>query len=176
MLNSHDLINKVKVYNKFLNLERLDKAFNFAIKAHQNQKRASGDPYSVHPIDNEIYFSNLKKFDGKKTRRLNLIEMSQIAGRAGRFKNDGGFGTTGDCENLNSDEIKKKEKHDLPDTKVIFWRNSKLNFESPDKLITSLELKPSQKNLLRTNDSLDESVLRHFLKKGANNIIYHKNL
>ena len=32
---------------------------------------------------NEIYFSNLKKFDGKKTRRLNLIEMSQIAGRAG---------------------------------------------------------------------------------------------
>ena len=125
---------------------------------------------------NEIYFSNLKKFDGKKTRRLNLIEMSQIAGRAGRFKNDGGFGTTGDCENLNSDEIEKIEKHDLPDTKVIFWRNSKLNFESPDKLITSLELKPSQKNLLRTNDSLDESVLRHFLKKGANNIIYHKNL
>ena len=30
-----------------------------------------------------------KKFDGKKTRRLNLIEMSQIAGRAGRYKNDG---------------------------------------------------------------------------------------
>ncbi len=59
---------------------------------------------------NEIYFSNLKKFDGKKTRRLNLIEMSQIAGRAGRFKNDGKFGTTGDCENLNSDEIEKIEK------------------------------------------------------------------
>ena len=36
-----------------------------------------------------VYFSNLKKFDGKKTRRLNLIELSQIAGRAGRFKNDG---------------------------------------------------------------------------------------
>ena len=27
---------------------------------------------------NEIYFSNLKKFDGKKTRRLNLIEMSKL--------------------------------------------------------------------------------------------------
>ena len=125
---------------------------------------------------NEIYFSNLKKFDGKKTRRLNLIEMSQIAGRAGRYKNDGGFGTTGDCETLNSDEIEKIEKHQLPDTKTIFWRNSKLNFESPIKLINSLELKPSQKNLLRTNDSLDESVLRFFLKKGANNIIYHRNL
>ena len=125
---------------------------------------------------NEIYFSNLKKFDGKKTRRLNLIEMSQIAGRAGRYKNDGGFGTTGDCETLNSDEIEKIEKHNLPDTKTIYWRNSKLNFKNPDSLISSLELKPSHKSLLRTNDSLDESVLRFFLKKGANNIIYHKNL
>jgi len=125
---------------------------------------------------NEIYFSSLKKFDGKKTRRLNLIEMSQIAGRAGRYKNDGGFGTTGDCEILNSDEIENIEKHQLPDTKAIYWRNSKLDFENPEKLLTSLELKPAQKNLLRTNDSLDESVLRFFLKKGANNIIYHKNL
>ncbi len=125
---------------------------------------------------NEIYFSNLKKFDGKKTRRLNLIEMSQIAGRAGRYKNDGGFGTTGDCETLNSDEIEKIEKHQLPDTKMIYWRNSTLDFGSPEKLITSLEKKPNQKNLLRTNDSLDESVLRFFLKKGSNNIIYHKNL
>ena len=125
---------------------------------------------------NEIYFSNLKKFDGKKTRRLNLIEMSQIAGRAGRFKNDGGFGTTGDCETLNSDEIEKIEKHQLPETKTIYWRNSKLDFKNPETLISSLELKPAQKNLMRTNDSLDESVLRFFLKKGANNIIYHKNL
>ena len=125
---------------------------------------------------NEIYFSNLKKFDGKKTRRLNLIEMSQIAGRAGRYKNDGGFGTTGDCETLNSDEIEKIEKHQLPNTKMVYWRNSKLDFNTPEKLITSLELKPNKKNLLRTNDSLDESVLRFFLKKGLNNIIYHKNL
>tara|TARA_Y100000591_G_scaffold256893_1_gene228930 strand:+ start:64 stop:2529 length:2466 start_codon:yes stop_codon:yes gene_type:complete len=125
---------------------------------------------------NEIYFSNLKKFDGKKTRRLNLIEMSQIAGRAGRYKNDGGFGTTGDCETLNSDEIEKIEQHLLPETKMVFWRNSQLNFVNPEKLIESLEQKPNNKNLLRTNDSLDESVLRFFLKKGANNIIYHKNL
>tara|TARA_B100001248_G_scaffold91278_1_gene67676 strand:- start:1471 stop:3936 length:2466 start_codon:yes stop_codon:yes gene_type:complete len=125
---------------------------------------------------NEIYFSNLKKFDGKKTRRLNLIEMSQIAGRAGRYKNDGGFGTTGDCETLNSDEIEKIENHQLPDTKTIYWRNPKLDFKNPKQLIASLELKPTKKNLLRTNDSLDESVLRFFLKKGENNIIYYKNL
>ena len=50
MLNSEELINKVKLYNKFLNPEKLNKAYNFAIKAHENQKRDSGDPYSNHPI------------------------------------------------------------------------------------------------------------------------------
>jgi len=50
MLNSEELINKVKVYNKFLNPEKLNKAYNFAVKAHENQKRDSGDPYSIHHI------------------------------------------------------------------------------------------------------------------------------
>mgnify|MGYP001314208155 FL=1 len=125
---------------------------------------------------NEIYFSNLKKFDGKKSRRLNLIEISQIAGRAGRYKNDGIFGTTGDCESLDSDEIEKIEKHALPETKMLYWRNHELNFDSPEKLITSLELKPNHNTLLRTKDSLDENVLRYFLKKGENNLLYHRNL
>jgi len=125
---------------------------------------------------NEIYFSNLKKFDGKKTRRLNIIEISQIAGRAGRYKNDGIFGTTGDCENLNSDEIENIEKHNLPSTKFIYWRNSKLNFNSPEKLISSLELKPVSNFLIKTKDSLDENILRYFLKKGDNNVLYFNNL
>jgi len=50
MFSSDDLINKVKSYNKFLNPETLSKAYNYAIKAHENQKRDSGDPYAIHPI------------------------------------------------------------------------------------------------------------------------------
>jgi GTP pyrophosphokinase/guanosine-3',5'-bis(diphosphate) 3'-pyrophosphohydrolase len=50
MFSSDDLINKVKSYNKFLNPETLNKAYNYAIKAHENQKRDSGDPYAIHPI------------------------------------------------------------------------------------------------------------------------------
>ncbi|MFL2894700.1 MAG: RelA/SpoT family protein [Candidatus Pelagibacter sp.] len=50
MLKSDDLINKVKSYNKFLNPETLNKAYLFAIKAHENQKRDSGDPYVIHPV------------------------------------------------------------------------------------------------------------------------------
>jgi GTP diphosphokinase / guanosine-3',5'-bis(diphosphate) 3'-diphosphatase len=50
MLNSEELIKKVKSYNKFLNPIKLNKAYDFAVKAHENQKRHSGDPYSNHPI------------------------------------------------------------------------------------------------------------------------------
>ena len=50
MQSSRELIDKVKSYNKFLNPKTLDKAFKFAIKAHSNQVRDSGDPYVVHPI------------------------------------------------------------------------------------------------------------------------------
>ncbi len=60
MLNSNELINKVKNYNKFLNPERLDKAYNFAVNAHKSQKRASGDPYSVHPIEVANILTELK--------------------------------------------------------------------------------------------------------------------
>jgi len=124
----------------------------------------------------EIYFSNLKKFDGKKTRRLNLVEMSQIAGRAGRYKNNGSFGTTGDCETLNSDEIEKIENHTLPDTKMLYWRNADLSFESEEKFLISLEKKPNDKSLIRTNESIDEIVLRFLLKKNKENNTYKNNL
>ena len=50
MLNSNDLINKVKAYNKFLNPETLSKAYNFAVKAHEKQKRDEGSPYIIHPV------------------------------------------------------------------------------------------------------------------------------
>ena len=124
----------------------------------------------------QIYFSNLKKFDGKKTRRLNLVEMSQIAGRAGRYKNNGNFGITGDCDPLNSDEIEKIENHTLPNTKMLYWRNSNLNFETEEKLIISLEEKPTDKNFIRISESIDEIVLRFLLKKNKENNIYRNNL
>ena len=60
MINSEELINKVKLYNKFLNPEALGKAYNFAIDAHKNQKRDSGDPYAIHPIAVASILTELK--------------------------------------------------------------------------------------------------------------------
>ena len=50
MLNREDLLKKVKTYNRFFNPEALSKAYNFALNAHKDQKRDSGDPYMSHPV------------------------------------------------------------------------------------------------------------------------------
>jgi len=60
MLNQEELIKKVKDYNRFLKPETLSKAYNFALNAHRNQKRDSGDPYLIHPVAVADILSDLK--------------------------------------------------------------------------------------------------------------------
>ncbi len=115
-------------------------------------------------LDN-VYFSNLKKFDGKKLRRLNLSEISQIAGRAGRYLNDGYFGITGECKDINPEEVEFLEKHKFESINTIFWRNSDLKFNSIQKLINSLEEKPKENWLKKINECEDEKVLKYLLKE-----------
>ncbi len=111
-----------------------------------------------------VYFSNLKKFDGKKLRRLKLSEISQIAGRAGRYLNDGTFGITGDCGEISPEEIDLLENHKIDDLHTIFWRNPKLNFKNGDTLIKSLEDRPNKSWLKKVSECEDEKVLKHILK------------
>ena len=126
-------------------------------------------------LDN-VYFSSLKKFDGKKLRKLNLSEISQIAGRAGRYRNDGSFGITGDCKELTAEEIELIESHKLEPIQYIFWRNSNLNFKNFESLINSLDEKPTKKILRRIYDCEDEKLLKFFLKEHSKyNILNEKN-
>ncbi len=114
-------------------------------------------------LDN-IFFSNIKKFDGKKLRRLNLSEIGQISGRAGRYLNDGNFGITGDCSEINSDEVDNLENHKFQEIRSIFWRNSNLNFNNANTLLKSLEEKPKEDWLKRISECEDEKVLKYFIK------------
>ncbi len=117
-------------------------------------------------LDN-VYFSNLKKFDGKKLRRLNLTEIGQISGRAGRYLNDGAFGITGNCGEINSDEVDFLENHKFENINTVFWRNSEINFNSSLSLINSLEEKPNKSWLRRINECDDERLLKYILKNNA---------
>ena len=50
MINNNELIDQIKSYNRFLKTDSLSKAYNFALEAHQNQKREEGVPYIIHPV------------------------------------------------------------------------------------------------------------------------------
>ena len=121
-------------------------------------------------LDN-VYFSNLKKFDGKKLRKLNLSEIGQIAVRAGRYLNDGSFGITGDCKEINAEEVDLLENHKFEEIRNLFWRNSSLNFNNPYSLIKSLEKKPQMEWLRKIHECEDEKALKYFLRdKNLENI------
>ena len=111
-----------------------------------------------------VYFSNLKKFDGKKLRRLNLSEIGQISGRAGRHLNDGSFGITGECKDINADEVELLEHHKFDEIKTIYWRNSNLDFKNIERLILSLDEKPDKIWLRKINECEDEKVLKYLVK------------
>tara|TARA_Y100000591_G_scaffold249778_1_gene221009 strand:+ start:487 stop:2967 length:2481 start_codon:yes stop_codon:yes gene_type:complete len=118
-----------------------------------------------------VYFSNLKKFDGKKLRRLNLAEIGQIAGRAGRYLNDGSFGVTGEVKSMNPDDIELIENHKFEEINLIFWRNSDLDFRSTKSLIATLDEKPSKGWLRRSNECEDEKVLKYLINNESEIVI-----
>ena len=111
-----------------------------------------------------VFFSNLKKFDGRKLRRLSMSEIGQIAGRAGRYLNDGNFGITGDCKEISAEEVELLENHKFEEIKMLFWRNSNLNFNNALSLIKSLEEKPNRDWLRKIHECGDEKLLKYFLK------------
>ena len=74
-------------------------------------------------------------------RKLNLSEIGQIAGRAGRYLNDGSFGITGQCKEINAEEVSLLENHKFEEVQSLFWRNSNLNFNNSLALIKSLDNK-----------------------------------
>ena len=122
-----------------------------------------------------VYFSNLKKFDGKKLRKLNLSEIGQIAGRAGRYLNNGSFGITGECKEISAEEVDLIENHKFEEIRTLFWRNSNLNFNNSFSLLKSLEQKPYQDWLRKIHECEDERALKFFLKdKNLENVNMNK--
>src|SRR5690349_21848399 len=63
MMRQYDLIERVRRYNPSTNEALLNRAYVYAMKAHGEQRRASGDPYFSHPIEVAAILTDLKLDD-----------------------------------------------------------------------------------------------------------------
>ncbi len=107
-----------------------------------------------------VAFSALAKFDGRRMRNLAPNELAQIAGRAGRYLQDGSFGVTGEAVTLDAETVEAIENHRFKPQKNLQWRNNRLEFGTPDTLIASLEAPSATQGLTRTREGDDLRVLK----------------
>jgi len=63
MMRQYDLVERVKKYNPKADEDLLNRAYVYAMKAHGEQKRASGDPYFSHPLEVAAILTDLKLDD-----------------------------------------------------------------------------------------------------------------
>ena len=55
-----NLINEVEKYLPSKDLEKIMLSLEFAIESHKGQKRKTGEPYIIHPINTAIYLAEMK--------------------------------------------------------------------------------------------------------------------
>ena len=89
-----------------------------------------------------VAFASLAKFDGQTQRPLTASELAQIAGRAGRNRRDGTFGTLTEAGELSPDLVEAIEHSRLPPLTRAYWRNPDLDYSGVDALIASLRRTP----------------------------------
>jgi RelA/SpoT family (p)ppGpp synthetase len=63
MMRQYDLVERVRRYNPNTNEALLNRAYVYAMKAHGEQRRASGDPYFSHPLEVAAILTDLKLDD-----------------------------------------------------------------------------------------------------------------
>src|SRR5260370_10201732 len=63
MMRQYDLIERVRCYNPQTSEALLNRAYVYAMKAHGEQRRASGDPYFSHPLEEAAILTHLKLDD-----------------------------------------------------------------------------------------------------------------
>ena len=109
---------------------------------------------------NHVAFSALSKFDGRRMRPLAPNELAQIAGRAGRYMNNGSFGVTGEAAPLDDAVANAICSHRFTPLKRLQWRNRRLEFGTSAALIASLEAGTDDPRLTRGRDADDLIALR----------------
>ena len=112
---------------------------------------------------NHVSFSSLEKFDGKHNRNLTPNEIGQIAGRAGRYKQNGTFSYTKQAGNLDPLIINQIENHNFDSIQKIYWRNSELDFSSVNSFLSSIKKYPIHSYFIHKKNALDEVNFRNLI-------------
>ena len=110
-----------------------------------------------------VAFASLRKFDGRRSRRLTVAEMAQIAGRAGRHHKDGTFGSLGGEDGnaaFTPEEIEAIEAHRFPPIEHLHWRDGAPRLDSLATLIADLEERPDRPELRAAPEAVDLAVLK----------------
>ncbi|MFO1121475.1 MAG: helicase-related protein [Hyphomicrobiales bacterium] len=102
-----------------------------------------------------VAFASTRKFDGFQYRQLTPGELGQVAGRAGRYMNDGSFGVTGEADPFDNETVERLENHTFDSVRMLQWRNRDLDFASLDRLQRSLAALPRVEGLTRAQPSAD---------------------
>ncbi len=112
-----------------------------------------------------VAFAATRKFDGRMFRDLNPAELAQIAGRAGRYMEDGTFGITGEVNPPEGEVVNRIEDHKFAPVRVIQWRNRILDFSSLDDLMRSLLILPKTTGLTRAMGGDDVQALEMMMRE-----------
>ena len=108
-----------------------------------------------------IAFDSIKKFDGNKYRYLYPHEVGQIAGRAGRYMNNGTFCMTYPNPELDPNIVSSVENHKFATINNIKWRNSNIKFNSLTSMLDSLNAKPDLTYLKSVKPGEDQQTLEY---------------
>ncbi len=110
-----------------------------------------------------VAFSSIEKFDGRYKRNLHPHELGQIAGRAGRFENDGSFSLLKNAGELDIITIKNIEDSNFESINKIYWRNNSLDFSNIDNFLSSLKSFPIHNYFIHKKNAVDEVNFRNLI-------------
>ena len=111
-----------------------------------------------------IAFSSIEKYDGRYKRNLYTTEIGQIAGRAGRYENNGTFSLLKNAGELDIKTIRDIEDSNFNPVNKIYWRNTSLDFSNINNFLASLKEYPVHNYFIHKKNASDELNFRNLIE------------
>ena len=74
-----NLVKTIRAYNPAADFDHIRAAFEYADKAHENQKRKSGEPYIIHPLAVAQIVAEELRLDSESIEAALLLSLIHIS-------------------------------------------------------------------------------------------------